>query len=125
MSLGAPAALWWLAAIPLVVILYMLRARREPRVVPSVLLWERASRDLVARLPMRRLERSLLLLLQVLALALIALALARPLLALRGLVGDAIVIVIDTSASMQATDVNPTRLAAAQLEAVDLLGRLG
>ncbi len=125
MSLGAPAALWWLAAIPLVVILYMLRAKREPRVVPSVLLWERATRDLVARLPMRRLERSLLLLLQILAIALIALALARPLLALRGLVGDAVVFVMDTSASMQATDVAPTRFAAAQREAIELLGRLG
>ncbi|MGQ0551039.1 MAG: vWA domain-containing protein [Armatimonadota bacterium] len=125
MSLGAPGALWWLAAIPLVVILYMLRARREPRVVPSVLLWERAARDLVARLPMRRLERSLLLLLQILAIALIALALARPLLALRGLVGDAVVFVVDMSASMQATDVAPTRLAAAQQEAINLLGQLG
>ncbi len=125
MSLGAPGALWWLAAIPLVIILYMLRARREPRVVPSVLLWERATRDLVARLPMRRLERSVLLLLQILAIALIALALARPLLALRGLVGDAVVFVIDTSASMQATDVAPSRLAAAQQQAIDLLGRLG
>ncbi len=125
MTLGTPAALWWLAVIPLVVILYMLRARREPRVVPSVLLWERATRDLVARLPMRRLERSLLLLLQILAIAVIVLALARPLLALRGFAGDAVVLVIDTSASMQATDIAPTRLAVAQREALALVDGLG
>lgn len=125
MILGAPGALWWLALIPLVVLLYMLRARREPRVVPSTLLWERATRDLVARLPMRRLERSALLLLQVLAIAAIALALARPSLALPGLAGNAVVFVIKTGASMQAADEAPTRLAAAQRDALTLLQRLG
>ena len=29
MSFGAPGALWWLSLIPLVILLYMLRARRE------------------------------------------------------------------------------------------------
>ncbi|MGH8701387.1 MAG: BatA domain-containing protein, partial [Burkholderiales bacterium] len=103
MSLGAPSALWALSLIPLVVVLYMLRARREPHVVPSVLLWERATRDLVARLPMRKLERNLLLLVQILIIALIVLALARPSVPLRGFAGDAVALVIDTSASMQAT----------------------
>lgn len=125
MILGAPGALWWLTLIPLIVVLYMLRARREPRVVPSTLLWERATRDLVARLPMRRLERSVLLLLQVLVVAAIALALARPSLALPGLAGNAVVFVIKTGASMQATDETPTRLAAAQRDALALLRRLG
>jgi len=124
-TFGAPAALWWLALVPVVVLLYMLRARREPRLVPSVMLWERATRDLVARLPMRRLERNLLLLLQLLVIALIVLALARPSVALRGLAGDAVVLVLDASASMQATDVAPTRLGAAQQAAVTLLERLG
>lgn len=125
MILGALAALWWLVLVPLVVLLYMLRARREPRVVPSTLLWERAARDLAARMPIRRLERSLLLLLQVLAVGLLALALARPTIALPGLTGAGVVLVVDTSASMQATDARPTRLAAAQQEAQTLLAGLG
>jgi hypothetical protein len=125
MTFGAPAALWWLALAPLVVLLYMLRARREPRLVPAVLLWERATRDLVARLPMRRLERNLLLLLQILIIVLVVLALARPSVALRGLAGDAVVLVVDTSASMQATDVAPSRLDAARQTAEALLARLG
>lgn len=125
MVLGTPGALWWLLLIPLVILLYMLRARREPRVVPSTLLWERATRDLVARMPVRRLERSLLLLLQILALAALALALARPSIALPGLAGDAVAVVIRTTASMQATDEPPTRLAAAQREALVLIGQLG
>jgi hypothetical protein len=125
MILGTPGALWWLLLIPLIVLLYMLRARREPRVVPSTLLWERAARDLVARMPVRRLERSLLLLLQIITIAAIAVALARPSLALPGLVGDAVAVVIQTTASMQATDETPTRFAAAQREAMALLSRLG
>jgi hypothetical protein len=125
MVLGTPGALWWLLLIPLVILLYMLRARREPRIVPSTLLWERATRDLVARMPVRRLERSLLLLLQVLALAALTFALARPSVALPGLAGDAVVVVVRTTASMQATDELPTRLAAAQREALALVGRLG
>lgn len=124
MVLGAPAALWWLVLVPLVVLLYMLRARREPRVVSSTLLWERAVRDLAARMPVRRFERNLLLLLQVLAIAALALALARPSIALPGLTGDGVVLVVDTSASMQATDVQPSRLAAAQQQARTLLAGL-
>ncbi|MDR7417957.1 MAG: VWA domain-containing protein [Armatimonadota bacterium] len=124
MIFGTPAALWWLLLVPLVIMLYMLRARREIRVVPSTLLWERATRDLVARMPVRRLERNLLLLLQILAVTVLALALARPSVALPGLAGDAVVIVIQTTASMQATDVAPTRFAAAQREALALLARL-
>lgn len=125
MTFGAPGALWWLLLVPLVVLLYMLRARRQPFVVPSTLLWVRATRDLLARMPVRRLERSLLLLLQVLAIAALALALARPSIALPGIVGDAVVLVVQATASMQATDRAPTRLAAAVGDARALLARLG
>ncbi|MGQ0568162.1 MAG: vWA domain-containing protein, partial [Armatimonadota bacterium] len=125
MILGTPGALWVLGLIPLVILLYMLRARRQPQVVPSTLLWERATRDLVARMPVRRLERSLLLLLQILAIAAIGLALARPSVALPGLVGDAVVLVIGTTASMQATDESPSRFVAARRDALELLRRLG
>lgn len=125
MTLGAPAALWLLLAVPLLVLLHMLRARREARVVSSVLFWQHAVRDLQTRFPVRRLERSLLLLLQVLAVTLLALALARPSLTLPGAAGPALVLVLDTSLSMQATDVPPSRFARAQAEALALLARGG
>lgn len=125
MLLGAPGALWGLVLIPLVVLLYMLRARRVEHIVPSTLLWERARRDLVARLPVRHLERSVLLLIQILAIALVVVALARPTISVPALSGDAVVLVIDTTASMQATDVAPSRLAEAQRQALVLLRGLG
>ncbi|MDR7523117.1 MAG: BatA and WFA domain-containing protein [Armatimonadota bacterium] len=125
MVLGSPAALWALLLVPLVILLYMLRARRQVLVVPSTLLWERAARDLVARMPVRKLERSVLLLLQVLTIAAVVLALSRPSVTLPGLAGDAVVLVIRTGASMQATDEAPSRLAVAQRDALALVERLG
>ena len=113
MSLAVPGALWGLLVLPLIVLLYMLRTRRQDLPVSSLLLWQRARRDLAAHRPVRRVERSLLLLLQLLAAALLVLALARPLLRLPGAADLGTVIVIDTSASMQARDVAPSRFAAA------------
>lgn len=125
MTLDAPGALLWLALVPVVLLLHMLRARREARTVASTLLWERAARDLSSRIPVRRLERSLLLLLQVLAICAVALALARPHVTLRAAGGGAVAIIIDTTASMQATDVAPSRLHQAKQEALSLLAGLG
>jgi len=78
MTLGLPAALWLLAVLPVIVLLYMLRARRHDVPMSSVLLWQRARQDLLVHLPVRRLERSLLLVLQLLTAAVVVLALARP-----------------------------------------------
>lgn len=113
MSVAVPVALWGLLALPLIVLLYMLRTRRQDLPVSSLLLWQRARRDLAAHRPVRRFERSLLLLLQLLVAALLVLALARPQLRLPGTADLGTVIVVDTSASMQARDVIPSRFAAA------------
>ena len=84
------------------------------RVVPSTLLWQRLVADVEANAPWQRLRRSLLLLLQLLLVAVLVLLAARPFLERpAGLAGD-IVVVIDTSASMGATDIPPDRLTAAQ-----------
>ncbi|MGH2399578.1 MAG: vWA domain-containing protein, partial [bacterium] len=112
MSLREPVALWGLLILPLIVLLYMLRTRRQDVPVTTLILWQRARRDLAAQRPARRLERSLLLLLQLLAAALIVLALAKPQLSLSG--GQTpTAVIIDTSASMQATDEPPSRFATA------------
>ncbi len=122
MTFAFPAALWLLAALPVIVLLYMLRARRVDQEVSSVLLWQRAQSDLVAQRPVRRLERNILLLLQLLAVALAALALAKPQWPLAG-GGRPLVLVLDASASMQATDVAPSRFAAAVAAAQDAARR--
>ena len=115
MPLVAPLALLGLAFIPLVVAFYMLKLRRDEAVVPSTLLWQRLLADVEANAPWQRLRRSLLLLLQLLLVAILAILAARPFLERpAGLAGD-LVVVIDTSASMGATDVAPNRLEAAKV----------
>lgn len=125
MRVVSPGTLWGLALLPLIVLLYMLRSRRQPTPASSVLLWQRARRDLAAQLPIRRLERSLLLALQLLAVLLAVLALAQPQLLLPTSAGNATVIVMDISASMQATDVRPSRFDEARRQALNLLADAG
>jgi hypothetical protein len=109
MSFAVPAALWGLLVLPVIVLLYMLRTRRQDLPVSTLLLWQRARRELAAHRPVRRFERSLLLLLQLLAAAFLVLALARPQVRLPGAADVGTVVVVDVSASMQATDVAPSR----------------
>ncbi len=122
--LTSPLALLGLLFIPLVVAMYMLKLRRDEAVVPSTLLWTKLLTDVEANAPWQKLRRSLLLLLQLLLVVILVLLAARPFLERpAGLAGD-IVLVIDTSASMGATDVLPNRLEAAKSAAIEALREL-
>ncbi len=90
-----------LALVPLIV-LYILKIRRERVTIGSTWLWASAHRDLMAKHPFRRLVPELPLLLQILAIVGFAIALARPSLRHGGVDGDRVAVVIDTSASMGA-----------------------
>ncbi len=105
------------ATVPLLLLLYFLKLRRQEMLVSSTLLWKRAVQDLQVNAPFQKLRRNLLLLLQLLTLAAILLALTGPVLALRRGPGQRFVLLIDRSASMNATDVEPTRLDAAKKQA--------
>ncbi|MBN2361820.1 MAG: VWA domain-containing protein, partial [Deltaproteobacteria bacterium] len=120
-----PAALALLAlAIP-ILLLWMLKLRRRDVTVASTLLWSRLVRDREANAPWQRLRRNLLLWLQLATLIALALALARPFRTVPAVAGGAVVVVLDASASMQATDVAPSRFAVAQRAATDLVSGLG
>jgi len=111
-------------AVPLVA-MYLLKLRRRRVEVPSTLLWQTFLRSERLATPFERFRRHLLLLLQLLALLLLTLAFARPYLQTDVPLARSVVLVLDTSASMGATDVRPTRLkeAASQArQAVDALG---
>lgn len=106
---------WWLLLVPLlyvVIILHTLHPERHRVLVPSTLLWQRVLRELAADARWRRLVANLLLLCQLAALACLILALTQPALLLPASRGRHDVILIDTSASMKATDVSPNRLQA-------------
>src|SRR5258708_6045508 len=114
MPLTTPLALLGLLFVPAVVAMYLLQLRREETIVPSTLLWQRLVADLEANAPWQRLRRSLLLLLQLLLVVILVLLAARPFIERPAGLARDIVLVIDTSASMGATDVSPNRQAAAR-----------
>ena len=124
MSFLSPLALLGLMFVPVVLAMYLLKLRRDELVVPSTLLWRKLLTDVEANAPWQRLRRSMLLLLQLLLVLLLAVLAARPFLERpAGLAGD-VVIIIDTSASMAATDVPPSRLAEAKNKVLEALREL-
>jgi hypothetical protein len=82
-------------------------------------------RDREASTFFQRLQRDPLLLLQILALLALTLALARPVATVMGEGARKVVVVLDTSASMKAHDVSPSRFDAARGEAGSMVRRLG
>ena len=126
MNLLTPNAL--LLAPPLlgaVVLLYMLKLRRQDQRVPSTLLWRALRQEPPANAPWRKLRRNLLLLLQLLFLGLLIFALARPFFPTSEIVGETLIVLLDRSATMAATDVAPTRLEAAKRRLLELVDAAG
>jgi Ca-activated chloride channel family protein len=125
MGFLTPLALAFAALSIPIVIMYMLKLRRRDVLVSSTLLWQRLLRDREANAPWQRLRRNLLLLLQLLILAVLTLALARPFIPTQTVVSGSVVVLLDASASMQATDVSPTRFDAARRAAREIVAGLG
>jgi hypothetical protein len=121
---------WWqwviLAGVvpPAIIALYFLKLKRRPVEVPSTYLWLRSIEDLHVNTIWQRLRRNLLLFLQLLLILLAILAVLRP--GWRGtqLTGDRFIFLIDNSASMQATDVQPSRLEDAKRQARELVDQM-
>src|SRR5579864_5093908 len=121
----SPLSLLWLLPISgLIVLMYILKLRRQDVIVSSTFLWRQVIRDVQANAPFQKLRKNLLLLLQLIAAALIILALARPFLRAISFGGRNIVVIVDTSASMRATDVSPSRLEVAKRRAQELVSDL-
>ncbi len=125
MSFLTPLALAFAALSIPIILLYMLKLRRRDVLVSSTLLWRRLLRDREANAPWQRLRRNVLLLLQLLILALLTLALARPFFSTPAIVSGNVVILLDGSASMQASDVAPTRFDVARRAAREIVAGLG
>jgi len=111
-AIGAAAV-----ALPLLLLLYFLKLKRREHPVSSTLLWRRAVQDLQVNAPFQRLRRNILLFLQLLAILAVLVALAGPILSLTSRATGRYVLLIDRSASMNATDVQPSRLEAGKQQA--------
>jgi hypothetical protein len=117
MSLANPSALLWLLlAIP-VVVFYVLKIRLKRVPVSTVIFWRQIFDEKKPRSLWQRLRHLVSLLLQLALLGLLVAALAEPFLASEARNARRVILVVDNSASMNATDVEPTRLAKAKEEA--------
>lgn len=95
-------------AIP-IILLYMLKLRRRQVQVSSTFLWQQLLRDQQANAPWQKLKRNLLLMLQLLILAALVIALARPALRVPVVATGSVIVLLDASASMNATDVSTSQ----------------
>lgn len=109
-------------AIPLLLLLYFLKLRRQERRVSSTFLWKKAVQDLQVNAPFQKLRRNLLLFLQLLLLAAVLLGLAEPVANFSRTPEKRIVVMIDRSASMKTREADGrSRLEHAQDAAVDFV----
>ncbi len=123
-SYGTLAGWQWLVVLaipPSIVLLYFLKLKRQPLEVPSTYLWHRTIEDLHVNSLWQRLRQNLLLFLQLLLLLLAILALLRPSWQGSQLSEDRYIFLMDTSASMSATDIQPTRLENAKQQLLELI----
>ncbi|MDQ6885295.1 MAG: VWA domain-containing protein [Candidatus Dormibacteraeota bacterium] len=125
MTLLAPAAAVLAITLPAIVALYFLRIRRPTRVVPALHLWPDQIRDRQANVPWQRLRPSWLLLLQLLAAAALVAAALQPTLPASATLARHSIVLLDASASMQATDVAPSRFGEAKREVAAIIDQLG
>src|SRR5436190_7825566 len=125
MNLLVPAALAFGLIIPVILLLYFMRPKRQDRIIGSTMLWQQALQDLQASHPWQRLRITPLLILQLLAALVIVLVLTRPAIFSSSPISGNTIIILQASASMQATDVAPTRFEAAKSQISDLIDSLG
>ncbi len=124
MSFLSPSALWLSALAVPILLLYMLKLRRKQVTVSSTLLWSSILKDQQANAPWQKLKRNLLLLLELLILASLVLGLARPFLPIHAVASGSVTVLLDASASMNATDVTPSRFEAARRTIGNLVNSL-
>jgi hypothetical protein len=118
MNFLVPTAFAFAAALPVVVLFYLLKRKRVVKLVPSTLLWQKFLAETQASAPFQRLRKNWLLILQLILLTMAVLALARPFFKTQARPAELRVIILDASASMQAIDESPSRFEKARAEAM-------
>ena len=124
MSFAVPAALFLTALALPIIALYVLKVRLRRVPVSTNLFWKQVYEEKPPRSWWQQLRHLLSLLAQLTLLLLLVLAIADPYFSWQALQARRLVIVLDTSASMQSTDVTPSRFEAARAAAHDVVDGL-
>jgi Ca-activated chloride channel homolog len=104
LNFAAPGAAALAVLSLLIVAQYLLKIRRPPLTVPSTFLWRAAAASARANTPWQRLRAEPLLLLQVLAAAMLVLALMRPFVLRAGAADADLILIVDGSVNSQFVD---------------------
>ncbi|MEM7405401.1 MAG: VWA domain-containing protein [Pseudomonadota bacterium] len=123
-ELATPLALVALLAVPLLLYLYSLRPRRRRVVLSTTRYWREALAERQRGLGLRQLLKNLSLLLLLLAMLALAFSLSAPQWLTRGAEQADVVLIIDTSASMQTRSDGGQRFDAARAVAENVLQSL-
>ncbi len=113
-----------LGFVPVIVILYMLRPKHKPKKIPSLYLWQSVMDEIESASRLHKLRSSILMVLQIVAVILLALLLAGLFIEDEKISGGDVIVVVDSSLSMQSTDLKPTRHAYAKELAIDFVNKL-
>ncbi|MBI2941747.1 MAG: VWA domain-containing protein [Chloroflexi bacterium] len=114
MTVLAPLGLLLGLTLPILVVFYLLKVQPLNREVGSIYLWERLLPDLAAHQPWQRPRFPPLFFLQAALLLALAVAAGRPAIQALAEEGVSAVVVLDATASMNATDERPSRFARAR-----------
>lgn len=109
MTFTALSSAWLFALLIPLVVFYFLKLKRPRQIMPSLVLWRQVLSDQRVNSPFQKFKRNLLLLLQILLLALLALAAMQPFLRREAKRSARLPILVDVSASMGALDKNGGR----------------
>ena len=93
--------LFFLAAVPIIIILYLLKPKGTDYLISSNLLWKKLLKNEQSRTFFEKFVHNILMYLQILIIALLVIALMSPFIQHDGRGGGRKVLLIDTSASMQ------------------------
>ena len=124
MSFLNPASFIWFALAAPIIIFYILKIRLRRVPVSTVIFWQQIFEEKQPRSIWQRLRHLLSLLMQLAFLLLLVAALTEPMFDWQLREAQRVVLVVDNSASMNATDVEPTRLDVAKQTAVQVIDDL-
>jgi hypothetical protein len=124
MNFANPSAFVWAAIAVPIVIFYILKIRLRRVPISTVLFWRQIFDEKKPRSLWERLRHLISLLCQIVLLALLVGALTEPFFSWELLQARRVVLIIDNSASMKATDVAPSRFERAKEEGQRIIGGL-
>ena len=93
--------LFFLAAVPIIIILYLLKPKGIDYLISSNLLWQKLLRNEQSRTFLEKFVHNILMYLQLLIIALLVIAFMSPFIKVEGRNGGRTILLLDTSASMQ------------------------